>query len=205
MRGKIEDLFVLEQPTNQLCFKTDALYKRLISAAEFFGFTYLPDELRIQMKKCDKNEFNNKRKTLLGGENDQIIAFTCNVNQIFFLEYRFVENQYSHKAYNAVIIHESIHVFQAYYSELPPSQYVWLYESVACYLAGQKIAYNPQKNVSWNNFVEEFYNIENCYGLAYKFGEALFRLYGDEVLCILKSPEEYEDKLIEVYNSIFLK
>ena len=61
MRGKIEDLFVLEQPTNQLCFKTDALYKRLISAAEFFGFTYLPDELRIQMKKCDKNEFNNKR------------------------------------------------------------------------------------------------------------------------------------------------
>ncbi len=113
------------------------LFENIVSVATFFGFRSLPDELKIKIHICSGKEFKLKKEESHMNEVDQIIAFSCDINNIFVLEYRDINSWYSLNAYDAVILHECIHSFQAYYSIIPPRQYIWLYESVACYLAKQ--------------------------------------------------------------------
>ena len=95
-------------------------------------------------------------------------------------------------------------ILQFYFSKIPSRQYVWLYESIACYLAGQKKKDNSLKIEAWDVFENDFYNMQDCYGVAYRFGEAIFRLYPNESLTIIKHPEIYKERLIEMYNSEIL-
>lgn len=204
MASRIYDLCVLETTGTMPYENLESLCKNIVSIADFFGLKSLPDELKIKIHICSEAEFKYKKEELHMNESDSVIAFSCDVNKIFVLEYRDLNSSYSLNAYDAVIVHESIHAFQAYFSMIPPKQYVWLYESVACYLAKQKKSYDGKSGVSWDAFINNFYTINDCYGLAYNFGKASFKRFGDEVLRVIKAPEKYMDELMEVYNSEIL-
>lgn len=201
MPGRICDLCVWKTTGSMSYDKRMSLCKKIVSGADFFGFYSLPDELKIKIHICSEAEFTYKKQEIHMYESDSVIAFSCDVNNIFVLEYRNLKNKYSLNAYEAVIVHECIHAFQAYYSMIPPKYYVWLYESVACYLAKQNKSYDEKKLVSWDTFINDFYTIKDCYGLAYNFGKEVFKRFGDEVLRVIKEPEKYTDQLMEVYNS----
>lgn len=204
MSGGIGDLCVFSTIGTMLCENRESLVENIVSVADFFGFRSLPDKLKIKIYICNGAEFRlKKEKSHINGL-DQVIAFTCDVNNIFVLEYRYVNSRYSLNAYDAVIVHECIHAFQAYFSMILPRQYVWLYESVACYLAKQKKLYDGKKEISWETFTNDFYSINDCYGLAYNFGEGIFKHFGDEILKVIKTPGVYTDQLAEVYNSEIL-
>lgn len=138
MPDRIGDLCVLSTAGTIAYENRESLSENILSAAAFFGFSSLPDELKIKIHICSEEEFKQKKEELNIDVPDFVIAFTCKINNIFILEYRNINRWYSLNAYNAVIVHECIHAFQTYFSMIPPKQYVWLYESVACYLAKQK-------------------------------------------------------------------
>lgn len=179
------------------------LVENIVFVATFFGFKSLPDELKLKIRICSETEFKIKKEELHMNKLDQVIAFTCDINNIFVLEYNAVNDWYSSNAYDAVILHECIHVFQAYFSMISPRKYIWLYESVACYLAKQNKSFNEKNRASWEDFTNNFYSNCDCYGLAYNFGEAIFKRFGNEILRLIKRPEECMIELMEIYNSKF--
>lgn len=201
MAGRISDLCVFDT-TGTVSYENGGdLSENIVLAAAFFGFRSLPDELKLKIHLCSETRFRLKKEELHRKELNQAIAFTCNINNIFVLEYKAVNDGYSLYAYDAVILHECIHAFQAYFSRISPGKYIWLYEAVACYLAGQSKKLNEKNRVLWESFTNDFYSSSNCYGLAYNFGEAIFKQFGDEVLKLIKRPEEYMTELRELYNS----
>ncbi len=205
MSDRIGDLCVFST-TGAMPFENrESLSENIVSVADFFGFRSLPNELKIKIHICNGTEFKHKKEESYMNEPYHVIAFTCDINKIFVLEYTDVSSGYSLNAYDAVIVHECIHVFQAYFSMISPGRYVWLYESVACYLAGQKNPYGEKKGVSWEAFTNDFYRINDCYGLAYSFGKEIFRRFGGEILRVIKTPGAYTDQLMGVYNSEILK
>ncbi len=201
MPDRIGDLCVLSTAGTIAYENRESLSENILSAAAFFGFSSLPDELKIKIHICSEEEFKQKKEELNIDVPDFVIAFTCKINNIFILEYRNINRWYSLNAYNAVIVHECIHAFQTYFSMIPPKQYVWLYESVACYLAKQKKAYNRKNKVLWETFTNDFYKINDCYSLAYNFGGEIFKQFGDDILRVIRKPEAYIVELMEVYNS----
>lgn len=205
MDDRIGDLCVLNTLGTMAYENWKSLSENIVSVAAFFGFRSFPDELKIKIHICSGEEFKQKKEELHMNVPDYVIAFTCNMNKIFILEYRNIKRWYSLNAYNAVIIHECIHVFQTYFSMIPSKQYAWLYESVACYLAKQKKTYNRMHKVLWETFTNDFYRINDCYSLAYNFGIEIFKQFGDEILRVIKRPEVYIVELMEVYNSKILE
>jgi len=201
MPDRIGDLCFLSAAGAVTDENWETLAENIVSAAGFFGFRSLPDELKIKIHICNEAEFNCKKEELHLNGPEYAAAFTYDVNEVFVLEYSAVNRWYSLNAYYTVIVHECIHAFQAYFSMIPPGQFAWLYESVACYLAGQKRSYNGRDGASWLTFINDFYRIDHCYSLAYCFGEAVFKRFGDETLSVIKMPEAYMDQLEKVYSS----
>lgn len=205
MPNRIGDLCVFSTISTMPYENRGSLFENIVSVATFFGFRSLPDELKIKIHICNGAEFKLKKEESHMNELDQVIAFSSDINNIFVLEYGDVNSWYSLNAYDAVILHECIHAFQAYYSMISPRQYIWLYESVACYLAKQNKVFDKKNRVPWDTFTNDFYRINDCYGLAYNFGEAIFKQFGDEMLRLIKRPEEYMVELMEIYNSKILE
>lgn len=205
MSDRFGDLCVFSRTGIMPYGKPESLFENIVSVAGFFGFSSLPEELKIKIHICNESEFKYIKEKSYMNQPDYVVAFTCNVNQIYVLDYRNVSSWYSLNAYNAVIVHECIHAFQTYYSMISPRQYEWLYESVACYLAKQKTSYDGKNGVTWEVFTSDFYRINDCYGLAYNFGREIFKRFGDEILKVIKIPGAYTDQLAEVYNSKILK
>ena len=205
MPERIGDLCVLNTTSTMPYKNWKSLFENIVSVADFFEFRSLPDELKIRIHICNEAEFKHKKEESNMNKPNCMVAFTCDVNKIFVLEYRDINSRYSLNAYDAIIVHECIHVFQAYFSMISPRQYIWLYESVACYLANQKKLYNGKNGASWETFTKDFYRINDCYGLAYNFGKEIFKRFGDEILRVIKTPEAYTDQLVEIYNSEILK
>lgn len=202
MSNRIGDLCVFSSIGTMPYENKGSLFENIVSVAVFFGFRSLPDELKIKIHICSGTEFKIKREESHLNELDQVIAFTRDVNNIFVLEYRDINSCISSNAYDSIILHECIHAFQAYFSMISPRQYIWLYESVACYLAKQNKVFDEKNRVSWETFTNDFYRIRDCYGLAYNFGKAIFKQFGDEILRLLKRPEEYMVELMEIYDRI---
>ena len=200
MNTEIKNLIVFESDNKFPIEVMECMYKRIISVAGFFGYTYLPKEIRLHLHICDTDRFEKIKNTtnLVGMEN--VIAFTCNINHIYVTDYKTVEEQFNLSSYVAVIVHECIHVLQYYFSRISQNEYIWLYESIACYLSGQKETYNNYTDIKWDSFVREFYGVPNCYGRAYKFGEILFNAYPNSILNIIKSPQQYEKQLDRLFN-----
>ncbi len=180
------------------------LYHSIFCAAHFFGFTYFIDDLKIKLFIYEKSDFDKKKSELGIIKSDKLIAFMYNVNNIIVIKYDCIKERISLQSYMAIIVHEFIHVLQFYFSKISPGQYVWLYESIACYLAGQKKNRSSLKIETWEVFERDFYSMKDCYEVAYRFGEAIFRLYPKESLNIIKNPEFFKGRLIEMYNSEIL-
>ena len=177
----------------------ESAYDRIISVASYFGIIQLPEDIRIHIHICDKAEFEDIRQGIGINIIDEAVAFVSDINHIYVIKYDCIKRFLSKSSYSAIILHECIHVFQLYYSKLPQSQYIWLYESVACYLADQKKQYDRRSEKLWDAFVNDFYNVPDCYGLAYDFGRKLFETYYDEVLSIIKYPEKYWERLVDLF------
>lgn len=200
MSTNIKNLLSLNSPDDLCYLDTVALSESIDSIAHFFGFSYLPEEIRIRLFICDQKNFEDVKQKTEFKETRSIIAFTYDVNRIYIMHYQAVKNSITKESYISIILHECTHIFQFYFSKLSQRKYVWLYESIACYLSGQKKQYKKLANYSWDSFVTDFYHMPDCYALAYKFGEALFRVYPSLVLDIIMWPDTYEDRLIELFN-----
>lgn len=205
MHDKIFDWLVVDSINSLPNEIIDALVNKIFEVASLFGFSFLSDDLKIKLFICEENDFENKRKELSIQNSNVIVAFQCDINCIFVMKYHYLKQLYSKSEYVSVIIHECVHVLQFYYSRLPSKRYVWLYESIACYLAGQKPNRRRLGKVLWDNFKNNFYDMKGCYEVAYAFGEALFKLYSTEVLNIIKKPDFFENELRDVYNHELFK
>lgn len=197
--------------TNELCCfellderfhdNLDELSKEISKISSFFGYKSFPDELKLKIYECSTNKFYSQMKLFPKNQSEYIISFTCNANHIFILNFKYVSSKYSFSEYNRFIIHECIHVLQLYYSMIHPSKCIWLYESVACYLANQKQLFMSNKCIKWDDFVNDFYHIENCYALAYNYGCLIFDFFGLNILDVIRKPFDYTYELKSIYNN----
>ena len=201
--NRINDLCVISTTDIISDENLNNLVENIVFVATFFGFKSLPNELKLKIDICNETKFKIKKEELCMNELDQAIAFAYDINNILVLEYKAVNDRYSLNEYYAVILHECIHAFQAYFSMISPEKYIWLYESVACYLAKQNKSFSEKNRVSWEKFTNDFYSSDDCYCLAYNFGKTIFKRFGNEILRLIKKPEEYMIKLMEIYNSKF--
>lgn len=198
---------------NELCFfnvdlsccnlNWSVLYTSIANSAEFFGIYCLPEELKLKINICSEEEFHHKKVEMRLPQSNDALAFTCCVNCIYVLEYGQLSRNMVEMVemdYHAIVVHECIHVFQEYYSMLPPHKHVWLYETIACFMARQTRAYTPERYPSWENFVTDFYSIDNCYGLAYQFGKHLFQCLPKTILLdVIRDPAPHMEALRLIY------
>lgn len=175
------------------------LNDKIVKLALLFGFEYFPDQYRICIYIVDREKFNSYAKGICKNKS----AFTIYGYKVFVLEYESIEKRCSREAYLKVIIHECVHILQGYYSRILPSRYVWLYETIACYLSNQNNSVFPEKTISWEIFANEFYSFSGNYGIAYLYGKYLFTHFSkSKILCVIKKPENFNNECKMLYNEM---
>lgn len=175
------------------------LDNKIVKLASLFGFEFFPDQYKICIYIIDQYTFNNCEE----GISKNKYAFTSCGYKVFVLEYESIEKKCCREAYLKVIIHECVHILQGYYSKILPSRYVWLYETIACYLSNQKNSILPKETISWKKFSDEFYSFSGNYGIAYLYGKYLFENFSkSEILCLLKKPENFSNQCERLYNKM---
>ena len=152
----------------------DRIEKQVGELALLFGISHLPDGYKIQIDILDQNAFD-QRKSLHFGKSagSTIVAFST--VSICVVSYHAIHDRYTPEEYRQVILHELVHVLQQISTRVPPEQNAWLYEAVACYLAGQRadISNKEKAHVPWYIFKKNFYLVPECYSIAYHLGAAL--------------------------------
>jgi hypothetical protein len=199
------DIFILLLQNKEYnCKKYWLIKDKIQEISNLFGFDILPKELKLRIYIVD-NEYMNayiKKHGLNIPKNS--IAFSTLGNEIYVTYYNSIINTVKEDDYIKILLHECIHILQMYFSKKSPQKYIWLYESIACYIANQFIDYIPNTIVTWDFFVNHFYCIENCYGLAYKYGSALFNYSTkQDVLKLLKYPDENIEIFERIYKKLF--
>ena len=102
----------------------------------------------------------------------EIVSFST--ERVRVVSYRVIDKQYTPEEYRKVILHELVHVLQRIATRIPPERNIWLYEAVACYLAGQKAEIPRMENAApWETVKQSFYATPGCYAIAYHLGMAL--------------------------------
>lgn len=173
--------------------------------AKWFGFSVLPQQLKLRINVVDLNYIKIYIKIYNLNIPINSIAFTISGNKIYILSYTYLSKVMSETEYIKLIIHECTHTLQMYFSKITPEKYVWLYESIACYISNQYSDYVPNKSITWDIFKNDFYNVKDCYGLAYKYGLMLFKHYSKQkILNLIKYPEENLEIFKNVYNMLYL-
>ena len=150
------------------------LEKQAGELALLFGIPYLPTDLKIHIDILDKQAFEDKKSLHFGkSTGSEIVAFS--IVNICAVSYRTIHDQYTPEEYCRVILHELVHVLQRITTRISPEQNVWLYEAVACYLAGQRadISYGEKTHTPWDIFKKNCYAVPACYNIAYHLGAAL--------------------------------
>lgn len=171
------------------------------NCARLFKIKQVPKDMIIVIHVLNEIDFKQKKEKM--NLDECVTAFTEGVKDIYFPNINGGDgSSIDYDLYKKQIIHECIHAFQAYYSLVTPSEYIWLYESVACYLAGQKIKRRSNNRVSWYLFVHSFYYLEDCYAIAYLYGKALFDSFGKDALVLLKQPQLYWNEFEQLYLKI---
>ena len=152
----------------------DRIEKQVGELALLFGISHLPDGYKIQIDILDQNAFD-QRKSLHFGKSagSTIVAFST--VSICVVSYHAIHDRYTPEEYRQVILHELVHVLQQISTRVPPEQNAWLYEAVACYVAGQyaDISNKEKSHVPWHIFKKNFYMVPECYSIAYHLGAAL--------------------------------
>lgn len=174
--------------------------------AEWFGFVSFPNELKIHIYIEKPEIFKIIKEKYRLSIPSSSIAFTVEVNKIYITMYECLSHLMTQIDYAKLIIHECTHVLQMYYCKIDPSKYIWLYESMACFIAKQYSTCELPLNICWSKFVNDFYNIDGCYSLAYKYGSKMFQYYSDkEILKLLKNPNNYIDEFKKIYDLLGIR
>ena len=150
------------------------LEKKAGELALLFGIPYPPADLKIHIDILDKQSFEDKKSLhFRKSAGSEIVAFST--VSICAVSYRTIHDQYTPEEYCRVILHELVHVLQRITTRISPEQNVWLYEAVACYLAGQRadVSYREKTHTPWDIFKKNFYAVPECYSIAYHLGSAL--------------------------------
>lgn len=172
--------------------------------ANWFGFSVLPQELKLRIYIVEMDYIKSYIKKHNLNIPTYSTAFSVSGNEIYIASYTCLCKVMSEEEYIKLIIHECTHILQMYFSKITPENYIWLYESVACYISNQYNDYLPEQIITWDIFVNDFYNIVDCYGLAYKYGLELFKHYTKrEILNLIKHPEENFDLFKNVYKMLY--
>jgi len=141
--------------------------------ALLFGISRLPPDCRICIDILGRKSFEREKGLYFGkSAGPEIVAFST--ERVRAVSYRAVQSRYTPEGYRQVILHEFVHVLQWISTRVPPKQNVWLYEAVACFLAGQTADVSHMGDaVPWDTFRQDFYAAPRCYGIAYHLGAAL--------------------------------
>ena len=178
----------------------EILEHKIFRIAKFFNIRPLPDQYKIKVHFLSHLEMENNQNSNKISIQTDAIAYTFCTNEIFILKYEEVNKKNSKNEYISTFIHEMVHIFQSYFSKIPPNKCVWLYESVACFLANQNKKTLDLTPISWENFINNFYKFADCYKIAYKFGEKIFHNNSyDAILNILKNPFDNIEHLKKLY------
>ena len=201
-----DDLCIFSLISKEVYKNISKLSDEITAVSSFFGFQKLPQELKMHIHEFTLDDFQYIQQNNINVFSDSVnklLAFTYNVNQIYVLNYESIKHCYSVRDYISIVVHECVHVLQAYYSRVPTSSYIWLYESVACYLSHQKKEYVVNKIVPWQDFICKFYYIDDAYAIAYEYGSLIFDAYDSEILDVIKEPTNYSDELRLLYTNYF--
>lgn len=194
-----------------ICEKEDAadtlfysLAMRARKLALLFGISSLPSCNKIRIDIMGRKRFEIERSLHFGkNASPEIVSFST--EHVCVVSYRVICNQYTPEEYRRVILHELVHVLQWIATRIPPERNVWLYEAVACYLAGQTADISRMKNAApWEMVKQSFYETPGCYGIAYHLGAALLsgRAPG-EVTALCSNVPRCEAVCAEAYANLF--
>lgn len=152
----------------------------LVSLALFWKIPSLPDDCKVRIVFVEKTQF--EQELVLRGLERHISDLAITTDKIFIKKHTDWDTICSQKEYQQLVLHECVHMLQMYASTTLPENHIWLYESIACYMAGQRgncPAYStlmPQ----WSKFCSSFYVCPNAYYWAYKVGAYIFDNYNQE-------------------------
>lgn len=189
---------------------TDALLYPLIEKtwrlALLFGLSRLPVECKICINIMERDVFTQQKNIHFGkiANSEEIVAFS-GVN-VSVLSYSALRDKYTLDEYCKVILHETVHVLQRITTMVPTEDNVWLYEAVACYLAGQ-MAKRPQKKeaMPWDTVKQNFYAVPKCYSIAYHLGKALLADCPSSCIVDLCSDvPRCEETCAKAYTTLFI-
>lgn len=152
---------------------------QLLNLAMFWKIYSLPEECKINIVFLNPSQFEDKL-LLYEFENTHFVT-AITKEKIFIKKNDNLEEAFTTKEYQQIIIHECVHMLQMYSTSILPCQQIWLYESIACYMARQLDDCVEKEQVpSWNEFSSSFYTCKNAYYWAYKVGEYIFHNYKQE-------------------------
>ena len=203
-----DKLFILNGEDNQFSAAfLETARTRITTIGTFFGFYYLPESLKIQITTLSKDLFRQLlQEKLKINVPDGSVAISSGANKVFIISYPDLKEQYSENGYLSLVVHECAHLFQLLFSQVNTTEYTWLYETVACYLARQEAKVLPTRKIEWESFTTSFYGVENCYALAYLFGKMLFQIKPEMVIKeMLRNPHQYVREYQNIYERIWDK
>lgn len=168
------DLFQLKYEVGQI--PTNLLFtieKEVKRVAAVFGIGHLVPAEKIRISVLDRNSFDIEIGLHFGKDaRPDIVAFFA--DQIYVISYASIFQNYSLDSYIRVILHECTHALQKIATGVPPREAVWLYEAVACFLAGQvRESAEENCNFIWEELKSDFYSVQDCYDAAYWLGKEL--------------------------------
>lgn len=167
-----------------------------------FQIPKLPENNRITINILTKDEFVRRRflRRLEMKPFASLVAYVdSSIHAIQFKEIAFL----SRECYLKILRHECVHILQLLASQVRPTSFEWLYESVACAVAEQQQEIR-EAVPSWETFSQCFYTIPNCYAIAYKFGVALLDHYTiPEMMRLSKSRDKCTSSCRQLYQKLF--
>lgn len=152
----------------------------LVSLALFWKIPSLPDDCKIRIVFLEKVQF--EQELVLRGLENHISDLAVTTDRIFIRKYSDLKTACSQTEYQQLVLHECIHMLQMYATTIMPGNHIWLYESIACYMAGQTGGCKKHSILipQWNEFCSSFYTCSNAYYWAYKVGAYIFSNYNQE-------------------------
>ena len=148
------------------------------------------------------------RKALFERERDLHFRKNATPDCVAFSSWRIVVESYndlkkcySDIAYCKLVLHECIHVLQRFTTKVPACDAVWLYEAVACYLAGQEkvVPLRNIRDIEWDSLKYAFYDVKDCYAIAYKLGKEFFTQFGTATALKMCADPELCEKYFQQY------
>lgn len=158
-----------------------------VQLASLFDIYNFPEDYKISIHFLEKYNFVQLAKSY-GVFEKCVNCHAMSCDSIYIIDYYDVSKELSEDEYCKTLLHECIHILQHISTGLIPSKAIWLYESIACFLSGQE-TYKPLQFPSWELFKSNFYSVDDCYSVAYMYGQLFINIIGLEKLIA------YEDDL----------